>query len=78
MNVSAVPLLSSRGQSLTCRIHPVQMGDGGGADVRAWVTTALVVEVAACWRGQAAHVIMVVMVIERMDGVSTNHSCKWR
>lgn len=55
------------------------MGDGGGAGVRAQVPAALVVEVAACWRRQAAHMIMVVMVIKGMDGVSTNHSCecKW-
>lgn len=54
------------------------MGDGGGAGVRAWVPAALVVEVAACRRRQAAHVIMVVMVIKGMDGVSTNHSCEWK
>lgn len=49
------------------------MRDGGGDGPRA----ALVVEIAACWRGQAAQVIMMVMVIEGMDGVSTNHSCEW-
>lgn len=54
------------------------MGDGGGAGVQAWVPAALVVEVAACRRCQAAHVIMVVMVIKGMDGVSTNHSCRWK
>lgn len=53
------------------------MRDGGGAGVRAWMPAALVVEVAACRRHQAAHVIMVVMVIKGMDGVSTNHSCEW-
>lgn len=53
------------------------MGDGRGAGVRARVAAALVVEVAACRRRQAAHVIMVVMVIEGMDGVSANHSCGW-
>ena len=53
------------------------MGDGGGAGVRAQVPAALVVEVAACRRRQAAHVIMVMMVIKGMDGVSTNHSCEW-
>lgn len=54
------------------------MGDGGGAGVRARVPAALVVEVAARWRRQAAHVIMVVMVIKGMDGVGTNHSCRWK
>lgn len=53
------------------------MGDGRGAGVSAHVAAALVVEVAACRRGQAAHVIMVVMVIEGMDGVSANHGCGW-
>lgn len=53
------------------------MGDGSGAGVRACMTAALVVEVAACRRRQAAHVIMVVMVIEGMDGVSANHGCGW-
>lgn len=53
------------------------MGDGGGAGMRAQVPAALVVEVAACRRRQAAHVIMVVMVIKGMDRVSTNHSCEW-
>lgn len=48
------------------------MRDGGGDGARA----ALVVEIAACRRGQAAQVIMMVMVIEGMDGVSTNHSCE--
>lgn len=48
------------------------MRDGGGDGPCA----ALVVEIAACRRGQAAQVIMMVMVIEGMDGVSTNHSCE--
>lgn len=48
------------------------MRDGGGDGPCA----ALVVEIAACWRGQVAQVIMMVMVIEGMDGVSTNHSCE--
>lgn len=50
----------------------------GGAGVRAWVPAALVVEVAACRRRQAAHVIIVVMAIEGMDGVSANHGCEWK
>lgn len=54
------------------------MGDGGGAHMRALVPTALMVEVASCWRCQAAHVIMVVMVIKGMDRVSANHSCEWK
>lgn len=53
------------------------MGDGRGTGVRARVAAALVVEVAACRRRQAAHVIMVVMVIKGMDGVSANHGCGW-
>lgn len=46
--------------------------------MRAWVPGALVVQVAASRRRQAAHVIIVVMVIERMDGMSANDGCGWR
>ena len=45
--------------------------------MRAQVGTALVVLEVAARRGcQAARVIMVVMVIEGMDGVSANHGCE--
>lgn len=49
------------------------MRDGGVEGPRA----AWVVQIAAGRGGQAAQVIMVVMVIKGMDGVSTNHGCEW-
>ena len=55
------------------------MGDRGGTDMGAGqgVPGALVVEVAAWRQGQAAHVIVVmVVVVKGMDGVSANHSCE--
>lgn len=38
---------------------------------------ACVLQIVVGRRGQAAQVIMVVMVIKGMDGVSTNHGCGW-
>lgn len=73
----AIPSRTSMGQCLTCGVHPVKMGDGA-AGMRAEVPAALVVEVAARGRRQAAHVIMVLMVIEGMDGMSANYSCGFK